>query len=152
MGISQQTNKSYRMRALVFLALIAFATAQAATNPFDTCLRSVKADVDKLSRSTEFGLQENWLDMAKLFFEAAADGIQSYEDCNAVQTSDVLMWVDAHTNDHQKTCLSDAAAAYLQIKKAISDCTTHAPQATILADWLEAVTSLNTLAQTCMWE
>merc|ERR1712087_8021 len=109
------------MKLFVVLAIMHVALAQAATNPFDTCLRSVKADVDKLMNTAEYGLQSNWLDMAKLFFETAADGIQSYEDCDKVQQSDILQWVDAHTNDHQKTCLSDAASTYIDVKAAIAD-------------------------------
>jgi len=102
--------------------------------------------------SVEFGLQSNWLDMAKLFFDFAADGISSYEDCRIVETTNVLQWVKANTNSHQKECLSDSVKVLATLKKAIADMKSRRPLVLILADWLANVQALNTLAQTCMWE
>jgi len=140
------------MKTFIILALIAFANTQAVVSPVDTCLRSVKHDVDLVLKSAEFGLRTNWLDWAKLGLESMAEGIQSYEDCKVVQTSDALDWITAHATKHQVTCLLEAAGVYVDLKVAVDDMKNGSTHDKIMQDWLNTVTDLNKLAQTCMWE
>lgn len=90
--------------------------------------------------------------MAKHALEFAADGIQSYEDCQKVALTDVETWVQANASKHTQVCLSDSIAVYMDIKKAIADQKAGASHTDIMADWFKTMQDMNTLAQTCMWD
>merc|ERR1712048_326589 len=102
--------------------------------------------------AVNLGLQQNWLDMSKRVLEAAADAIQTAEDCQQVQADDCMRWIDANATQGQSQCLSRFAAMGISIKKAQQDMENKADQATILADWADVVMKLDAASGDCIVE
>merc|ERR1712048_270756 len=124
------------MKALFIIALF-IAYIHAAQNPVDQCLKELKVDVDRMSKAAEFGLQSNWLDMAKLGFETMADGIQTYENCQKVNSENLLNWVSDHASQHQMSCLLYAAAVFADVQQAVNDMRNGAAHDKVISDWVQ---------------
>ena len=84
------------MRSIIVCAaliILAMNSVSATSNQLDTCLKAVKTKTQETLQPVEFGLQKNWIDVAKNLFEAGADVIQSYEDCREVKYLDISEWI-----------------------------------------------------------
>lgn len=137
---------------IVILALFAISFQQAPVNNLDACLKAVKTGVDMALKGTQLGLQQNWLDMAKLYLEATADGILDYESCKLVLCADVKSWIAANAGAKTQTCLGKSNTVYTTAQAAIADMHAGAAHSKILTDWSAVMTGLDDLAVTCMWE
>merc|ERR1712151_516312 len=142
----------FKTICITLLVIMAIKCQAPTTNQLDTCLKSIKSNVHGVLGAVNLGLQQNWLDMAKSVLEAAADGIQTAEDCQKVQADDCLRWVDQNATQGQSQCLSRFAAMGISIKKAQQDMQQHADQATILADWADVVSKLDDASGDCIVE
>jgi hypothetical protein len=137
---------------IVILALFAISRQQAPVNNLDNCLKAVKTSVDMTLKGVQLGLQQNWLDMAKLLLEATADGILDFESCKVVVSDDVKGWIAANAGAKTQTCLGKSNTVYTTTRAAIADMNAGADHQKVLADWSAVMTGLDDLAVTCMWE
>merc|ERR1712078_812225 len=95
-------------------------------------------------QTLESGLSKNWLDLAKMALETAANGIQNYEDCVKIHVDNVADWVMNNTSQQFQECLSLGAQVSTMMTQAIFD-----KSATELA---AAFGKLDVMAQHCMLE
>ena len=114
------------------------------SNQMDVCLKGVKLSVHDLMQTLSNGFSKNWLDLAKMALETAANGIQNYEDCVKIHVDNVAEWTEKNTSQHFQECLSLAAQTTTMFVQAISD-----KSATEIA---AAVQKLDVMGQHCMLE
>ena len=139
-----------RVAIIFLLAATIFAQAPVSVNVFDTCLRDLKVALHQSISSAEYGLQKNYLDMAKLLLESGADFIQTHEDCTQVQATDVLNWVGVHATAAQQACLMQGVSVLGNVTAAVHDMRAHASHEKIMADWANVMGALDGSVTACI--
>ena len=132
---------------ILIIAILGLATCfevNATSNQLDSCLKQVKATSHGAFSALQDGLSKNWIDTVKFLFETGAEGVQSYEDCKAVESKDLQDWITGNTSTQTQTCLGMAVMTFDSFKLAIHDKSLKA--------MVQAVSCLDVFSQTCMLE
>ena len=104
--------------ALLLIFAVARAQAPVPANTMSVCVSEVVSNIDEvLSSGTEY-LNGNIIGGVAKMMEAFGDLNKSFEDCKKIQMQDALMWIDQHTDQSQKDCLSKVIVGLLAIKPA----------------------------------
>ena len=103
---------------IVLLIAIAAVHTQAPANNMTPCVQELISNVDEIMSSGTEYLNGNTLGGIAKMVEAFGDLNKSFTDCKKVTLTDGMMWLDAHTNQTQKDCLSKVIAGLMSIKGA----------------------------------
>merc|ERR1712110_26134 len=142
MGIilKQNMRATILIFALLGLTLTAAVSESKGTNnALDTCLKNIKTEAHENLQALNFGLNKNWLDMAKHILTSGADAIESYELCTKVQMQDALDWVSGNCSQAVQTCVMMVGITAVDVQNALK---THD-----MKDVLTAVSALDQMFQ-----
>lgn len=73
-------------------------------NQFDACLREVKGSARGITSSLVPWFQGDYLEGTKLSLRAAANGIESFQQCERVSPSDIEQWFTLNTPQAGQDC------------------------------------------------
>merc|ERR1712226_748651 len=115
-----------KFTVIALFCMIAFAQAcqqgvNCPTDPFGDCIKEIKTAAYKLTGSATPFIQKDYLEGAKLFLRAAADGIEAYQGCQGLTMSDFLVWLDRVLTPEQSKCVSNGISVGLAIATAKGD-------------------------------
>merc|ERR1712023_172936 len=101
--------------AFIFALVVVGAMCQQPENSFQTCLVDVRSGGDKILKAVTDAVQKNPMGILEIL-GALQEFQQVVTNCKKVQTQDVLMWIDQHSNAQQKDCLQKTIAFLMDIK------------------------------------
>merc|ERR1712151_1172275 len=131
--------------ALLGLALTStVSNLQGTNNALDACLKNIRTEAHENLQAVNFGLNKNWLDMAKHILTSGADAIESYELCTKVQLGDALEWVQGNCSPAVQNCIMYVGLAAANVEQAF--------KTKDMKDIITAVTGLDNMFQQCMLE
>merc|ERR1712039_603450 len=108
-----------KMKVFVLTLVLAIAVnAQAPVNTLTQCMTDVVGAMDIVLQTATSGLNEDILGTIAKIAEVKQRFTDATTHCPLVNMTDAEMWLDQHTNQAQKDCISKVLAGLLEVQSA----------------------------------
>lgn len=104
--------------ALLLTLAVVRTQAPVAPNTMSVCVSELVKNIDEVLGSGTDYLNGNTLAGIAKMVEAFGDLSHSFEDCKKVNMNDAFMWIDQHTDQTQKDCISKLISGLMAIPSA----------------------------------
>jgi hypothetical protein len=104
--------------ALLLTLAVVRTQAPVAPNTMTVCVSELVKNIDEVLGSGTDYLNGNTLAGIAKMIEAFGDLSHSFEDCKKINMNDAFMWIDQHTDQAQKDCMSKVISGLMAIKGA----------------------------------